>query len=65
MHKKQAKFSIKLEKKVEIKKMAQWPIIMGKRNQEAMSQMNAWINGKFWRGERSYRQMEVKKSLKF
>ncbi|XP_023291285.2 BTB/POZ domain-containing protein 6 isoform X2 [Lucilia cuprina] len=24
--------------------MAQWPMIMGKRNQEAMSQMNAWIN---------------------
>ena len=27
--------------------MAQWPMIMGKRNQEAMSQMNAWINGKY------------------
>lgn len=25
--------------------MSQWPMIMGKRNQEAMSQMNAWING--------------------
>lgn len=29
--------------------MAQWPMIMGKRNQEAMSQMNAWINGKSWK----------------
>ena len=27
--------------------MAQWPMIMGKRNQEAMSQMNAWINGTY------------------
>lgn len=31
----------------EKKKMERMEWIMGKRNQEAMSQMNAWINGEF------------------
>lgn len=47
----------------EKKKMERMEWIMGKRNQEAMSQMNAWINGEFrgrWKGVVSQTLMPTK-----